>query len=226
MATLRSAFITAALVTSVSLLLAGCGGGGDATTTSEATAPPPTTPPVTNQTPTISGTPSTTVVAGSAYSFQPTASDTAGTTLTFSAMNLPSWAHLNAQTGLVSGTPAAADVGTDANIKISVSDGTASASLAAFSIAVTAAVGTGRVTVSWTPPTQNSDGSQLTNLSGYQVVYGQSASNLSQSVSISDPTATTYTINNLTSGTWYFGVRASSAQAESDVSTPLASKTI
>lgn len=84
---------------------------------------------------------------------------------------------------------------------------------------------TGRVTISWDAPTQNSDGTPLTNLSGYEIVYGQSATNLNQSVSVDDATATTYTISNLASGTWYFGVKATTTSSESDLSA-LASKTI
>src|SRR6202023_1907333 len=53
--------------------------------------------------------------------------------------------------------------GTYSNIVISVSDGTASASLTAFSIAVNQ-ISNGSATVNWTPPTSNSDGSTLLSL--------------------------------------------------------------
>jgi hypothetical protein len=94
----------------------------------------------------ISGTPSSSVVAGSAYSFQPTATDVAGTSLTFSISNKPAWATFSASTGLLSGTPAAGAVGSYANVVVSVSDGSTSASLTAFSITVAAAL-----TISGTP---------------------------------------------------------------------------
>ena len=219
MRSLGSVLVSSAVIVSACLLLQGCGGGSGDAATAAATGSSSTP----TGGPSISGSPSSAATVGTAYSFQPTAS---GGSLTFSATNLPSWAAINAQTGMVSGTPAAGDVGTDANIVISVSNGTASASLTAFSISVSAiAVGTGRATVSWTAPTQNSDGTPLTNLSGYEIVYGQSQGNLSQSVSVTDPTATTYTISNLGGGTWYFGVRATTPTSASDVST-LASKTI
>jgi len=223
MRSFRSLLVGATVLVSACLLLEGCGGGGgaDAVTAAATASSNPTGG--ANSAPTISGSPATTATVGSAYSFQPTAS---GSGLTFSATNLPSWASINATTGLVSGTPASGNVGTSSNIVISVSNCTASASLAAFSIAVSATlVATGRVTISWTAPTQNSDGTPLTNLSGYQIVYGQSQANLSQSVAVSDPTATTYTISNLASGTWYFGVVATTPTSDSDVSV-LASKTI
>ncbi|MEJ2405810.1 MAG: putative Ig domain-containing protein [Candidatus Thiodiazotropha sp.] len=98
-------------------------GGGD--------TPPENTAPV------ISGSPSTQVAEGQAYSFRPSASDADGDSLTFSIDNRPAWASFNSATGLLSGTPGLADAGTTSNIRISVSDGTDSASLSAFSITVT-----------------------------------------------------------------------------------------
>src|SRR2546421_6575422 len=97
------------------------------------TAPPPPAAP-----PTISGSPATSVVAGQNYSFTPTTTDPSGGTLTFSISNPPSWATFSTSTGQLGGTPAAGNVGTYSNIVISVSDGTQSASLVAFSISVTA----------------------------------------------------------------------------------------
>src|SRR4029077_14332328 len=94
------------------------------------TTPPPMPP-------TISGSPATSVVAGQSYSFTPTTTDPSGRTLTFSISNKPSWATFNTATGQLSGTPAAANVGTYTNILISVSDGVSNAALPAFAIAVT-----------------------------------------------------------------------------------------
>lgn len=94
------------------------------------------TPPV-NSPPTIGGTPSTSVVAGNAYSFTPTASDPDGDTLVFSVAGAPSWAQFNAGTGRLSGSPTEGDVGTTAGIVITVDDGTVTRSLPPFSIDVT-----------------------------------------------------------------------------------------
>src|SRR5712671_273125 len=88
--------------------------------------------------PTISGSPETSVVAGQHYSFIPTTTDPSAKPLTFSISNQPVWATFSATTGQLSGTPAAANVGTYSNIVISVSDGTSSAVLPAFTIAVAA----------------------------------------------------------------------------------------
>jgi hypothetical protein len=92
-----------------------------------------------NQSPVISGTPATSVDVGTPYSFTPTASDPdEGAVLTFSISNKPAWASFSTSSGALSGTPASADVGVTSGIVISVSDGTTSASLAAFNLTVVA----------------------------------------------------------------------------------------
>ncbi len=87
--------------------------------------------------PVISGSPGTSVVAGSAYKFQPTAKDPDGKTLSFSVQNKPSWATFSIATGLLSGTPTTSQEGSYGDIVISASNGTSSASLPAFNVAVT-----------------------------------------------------------------------------------------
>jgi hypothetical protein len=69
----------------------------------------------------------------------------------------------------------------------------------------------GVATLDWMPPTQNSDGSVLTNLAGYTVYYGTSPNDLSQSVKISNAGLSAYTVTGLNSGTWYFAVTSYSA---------------
>jgi Putative Ig domain len=78
----------------------------------------PVTAPSGDAPPSIAGTPATSVVAGQAYSFQPAASDPAGKTLTFSIVNCPTWASLNAATGHLSGSPTAAQIGSYPSIGI------------------------------------------------------------------------------------------------------------
>jgi hypothetical protein len=170
-----------------------------------------------NRAPIISGTPSTSVMQGTAYSFQPTASDPDGNALTFSVTNLPSWATFSSSTGRLQGTPTAAHVGTYSNITIRVSDGTATTALPAFNITV-AAVASGSATLSWTPPTRNTDGSSLTNLSGYRVRWGTSAGNYTNSVTLNNAGLTSYVVSNLVPGTYYFVVSALSPSGESQFS--------
>ncbi len=178
-----------------------------------------------NRAPTISGTPGTAVMQGTQYAFTPTASDPDGNTLTFSITNSPAWATFNTATGQLSGTPAAQDVGATSGIVISVSDGTLSASLAAFTVTVQA-VATGSATLSWTPPTTNSDGSPLTDLAGYKIYWGPTAGTYPNSATLTNPGLTSYVVGNLVPGTYFFVATAvNSVGAESVFSAP-ASKTI
>lgn len=89
-----------------------------------------------NHPPVISGTPVSSVVEQSHYSFTPTATDSDGDSLSFSITNGPSWAVFDPATGNLSGTPGYNDAGTYGNIVISVSDGSVSASLTPFAITV------------------------------------------------------------------------------------------
>jgi hypothetical protein len=165
------------------------------------------------------------VVAGSAYAFTPTASDPDGQTLTFSVMGAPAWASFNSATGRLGGTPGAGDVGLTEGIVITVSDGTAYASLPAFSLAVVQ-VATGSATVSWLPPTQRTDGSALTNLAGYHIRFGTSATALTQTIALNSPGLTSYMIEGLTSGTWYFSVTAFDTTSAESAMSNIGSKTI
>ena len=153
-----------------------------------------------------------------AYNFLPTAADADGDTLAFSIDNKPDWATFNTSTGRLSGTPAAADVGTYSNIAISVSDGHDSTALSPFAVAVND-IANGRATLSWTAPTENTDGSMLSNLSGYRIRYGTNANALTNTIVIENASVTTYVVEDLAPATWYFAVTAvNSTGAESTYS--------
>src|SRR5690348_15493646 len=64
------------------------------------------------------------------------------------------------------------------------------------------------VTVNWQPPTENTDGSALTNLSGYNIHYGTKSGDYTQTISVSNPGLATYVVDNLSPGTYYFTVAA------------------
>jgi nitrite reductase/ring-hydroxylating ferredoxin subunit len=178
-----------------------------------------------NRAPTISGAPPTSVTAGQAYSFRPTASDPDGQTLTFSIANKPVWANFSTTNGTLSGTPTSSQVGNYANIVITASDGSLSASLPAFAITV-ADVQTGSATLSWTPPTLNEDGTPLTNLKGYRIYYGTNSSSLGTMLDIPNPGVTSAVVENLSPANWYFAVKAyNTSNVESSLSN-IASKAI
>ncbi len=173
--------------------------------------PLPNTPPV------LAGTPASTVRAGHAYSFQPTARDPNGLRLVFAIANKPAWAGFDSATGALTGTPTAANVGTWSNIVMTAYDGWSKAVLPAFSIVVQPAgsapppqpspSAAGSATLSWSPPTETTGGTPLTNLAGYHIYYGTTP-NLGHEVTLPNPGLTRYVLNGLAPATWYFEMTA------------------
>ncbi len=182
-------------------MLGGCPGSTNDAVESTATAPQPTGSG--NSAPTISGPPPSTTKISEPYSFTPSASDPDGDNLTFSILNKPRWTAFDAATGNLSGIPNLGDEGTYANIDISVSDGSLSASLPTFSVDVSQ-VALGSVTLSWTPPTQNEDGSVLTDLAAYKFYYGTAPGNYSNSIRVDNPGIASFVIDNLSPNTYFF----------------------
>ena len=66
----------------------------------------------------------------------------------------------------------------------------------------------GNVTINWTPPSENVDGTPLTNLAGYDIHYGTASHNYTQTITLSNPGITRYVVANLAPGTYYFAVAA------------------
>lgn len=206
--------------------LAGClsSGGGDETSGFSETPTPPGNPPG-NSAPTISGNPPAAVAVDETYSFTPSASDVDGDALTFSIQNMPQWAGFDTMSGGMTGTPAMGDIGTYPNIQISVSDGEVSAAMDAFSVEVTQ-VATRSASLSWTAPTANEDGSNLSDLAGYKIYYGTSSGSYSNTIRIDNPSITTYVVENLSPNTYFFAATAfNTAGVESSYSGE-ASKTL
>jgi hypothetical protein len=79
---------------------------------------------------------------------------------------------------------------------------------------------TGSATLSWTAPTENTDGSALTNLSGFVIRYGTVRGALTQFIRLDTVGSLSYVVTDLVYGTqYYFRVRAvSSTGAESEPS--------
>jgi len=174
-----------------------------------------------NSAPSISGTAATQVTAGNNYGFTPNTNDADGDTLTFSISGLPRWASLDTTTGALSGKPQSGDVGTYSNIVITVTDGSASASLTPFSIVVNA-IANSSVTLSWTAPTENEDGSSLTDLDGYKIYWGTTPGSYPESVTIGNESITTYVVENIAPGTYEFVATSfNQAGVESRYSSPV-----
>ena len=204
------------LVVGVSLAIDACGGGEDSSNAQDTGG---------NHAPTISGTPTGSVMSGQPYSFTPSSNDTDGDSLTFTITNKPGWAAFSISTGQLTGTPGGADVGTYSGIQIAVSDGTATANLTAFSVQVVA-MATGSATLSWTPPTQNTDGSALMNLAGYKIYWGQSQGSYANSVTVTNPGLSSYVVDQLTPATWYFVATAINSQGVESAFSNAASKIV
>jgi hypothetical protein len=156
-----------------------------------------------NSAPTITGQPPATATAEYVYSFVPQASDPDGDALSFSVQNLPQWAAFDSRTGELSGMPGMADVRSFSNILISVTDGEKSTSLRAFAINVRED-GIYSTTLSWNPPTENEDGTQLMDLAGYKLYWGNTPGNYTKSVRIENPGISSYVVENLPAGTMEF----------------------
>lgn len=181
-----------------------------------------------NGAPTISGDPPPAINVGDTYSFVPTSSDPDGDSLTFNVVNKPDWMRFDRATGLLSGY---ADVGSEGRyegITITASDGEKTASLGPFAIEITQ-IALGSATLSWTPPLENTDGSQLVDLMAYKIYYGTSLGFYTRSIRLNNTGLSMYVIENLVPNTYYFvatainsaGVESSYSNVMTMVVTPL-----
>lgn len=82
------------------------------------------------------------------------------------------------------------------------------------------------VTLSWVAPTQNTDGSALTDLDGYMIYYGTVDGGPYINSQLVDPTVTTYVIEPLSAGTWHFVATAVNARGVESDFTNQASKVL
>ena len=84
----------------------------------------------------------------------------------------------------------------------------------------------GTASLNWTPVTQNTDGTLATELAGYRVYFGSSPDAMNSVITAADPAQTSYVVNNLTSGTWYFAVAAYTTAGTTGLRSNIGSKTI
>jgi hypothetical protein len=202
-------FIQTTALVFVTIFFAGCFGddskSSDTGTAATSTQPPPAIPsaPITLQ-----GSPAVTAMVGSTYSFQPTVSKSSAA-VTFSVTGKPGWASFSAKTGALSGTPSAGDQGTTGHINITASNGSSTATLTPFTIRVEAAdAKTGSIELSWNAPTENTDGSPISDLAGYHIYYGKNETDLTTAITVSGASTTSYTVSALPSGQYYFAIVA------------------
>lgn len=85
---------------------------------------------------------------------------------------------------------------------------------------------TASAALSWVAPTLNSDGSQLTNLAGYNIYYGTDPSALTETIQVANAAALSYTVTGLaTHTTWYFMVTSYTSAGEESAPSSVTSKT-
>jgi hypothetical protein len=94
------------------------------------------------------------------------------------------------------------------------------------SYTLTCTWGNGTAAINWVAPTKNSDGSTLTDLTGFKVGYGTSSGSLTNSKAVNDRTATSTSIGSLGQGTWYFAVRAVNSKGAESNNSSTVSKSI
>jgi len=192
--TVRLSFIFALVVT-----LVNCGGqdGDSSAGLSDSNSPP-----------VITGNPGTIASQGAVYSFEPMVSDIDNDRLSFSIAGRPPWADFDGRNGALTGQPGPGDLGTYASIVIGVGDGQAIAALPAFDIKVVTGEATASVTLAWTVPTHNKNGTPLTDLAGFKIYYGMTVDDYPYFDTINDPRVETHTVDNLAPGEWFFAVTA------------------
>jgi hypothetical protein len=165
---------------------------------------------------TLQGAPPPGATVGAHYSFRPTVSPSSAD-VKFAISGQPAWITFDTSTGALGGTPLAADEGTTGHIVVTASIGNSSTSLTPFTIQVHSAVTvtppspTVSAALSWTAPTENADGSPVTDLAGYRIYYGTNAADLTSKVVVSGAQSTTYVLKGLTNARYYFAVVAFNA---------------
>ena len=142
------------------------------------------------------------------YYFIPDATANNGAPLTFDIANQPGWTDFNITSGELTGIPTGDDAGIYKDIVISTDNGEANANIPAFSTEVIGDVYSGTEQLAWSPPTQNSDGTPLTDLQGYRVMYGIESGTYEYAERLNDPGITSHQIDGLIAGLWFFTVTA------------------
>jgi hypothetical protein len=95
-----------------------------------------------------------------------------------------------------------------------------------YKLGCTGPAGTGSVTLSWQPPTLNSDGSPLTNLAGTRIVWGLTASTLGNQIQVANPGTTSYVVDKLPGGPLLFAAKFYTTDGIESVLSNIVSKTI
>ena len=85
----------------------------------------------------------------------------------------------------------------------------------------------GTIKLEWKAPSQNTDNSQLNDLSGYKIYYGTNPSQLTEVITINTPTRHFHEFTNMKIGTtYYFSISALNKSGVESEKTAVISKTL
>jgi hypothetical protein len=68
------------------------------------------------------------------------------------------------------------------------------------------------IMLSWQAPTENEDGTRLTDLKGYRIRYGTKSRDYSDSIDVKNAGLTDYVVDNLPAGQYYFALSSYNAK--------------
>lgn len=137
-------------------------------------------------------------------------------TLTWSTAGFPAGATVSCMaSGGWAGTKAASGTETVANVT------------STQTYTLTCSGGTQTAQLSWTPPTQNENGTPLTNLASYKILHATTSAGLETATPIVIPApASSYTLTGLPVGLRYFAVKATNSAGVDSVLSNVATKTV
>jgi hypothetical protein len=75
-------------------------------------------------------------------------------------------------------------------------------------------------------PTQNTNGTALTDLAGYHIYYGTTQGKWTSTITVLDASETSYSVSGLVPGTYYFTVVAFNSAGADSADSNIESKTI
>ena len=105
--------------------------------------------------------------------------------------------------------PTAADSGTGTSTSgSSTTSGSTTTTGSAGSTPPSTPVAGTSLTLGWVAPTQNSNGTPITDLAGYKIHYGTTSANYTKVVAVSNPSLSRYVLDSLESGTYFFAITA------------------
>jgi hypothetical protein len=144
-------------------------------------------------------------------------------------VKFPALAALLGLSSMLAGCDDSADsAGTAATSAATTPAATTSTSTTTATVTVPATSGSsnGAATLSWVPPTEDTNGQSVSDLAGYYIYYGTDESDLSQIVSVGGADTNSYVVSGLGSGTYYFAVRAYNTMGVDSAQSDIASVTI